>query len=100
MATLHSTNAIKKNRPPDERRPIDLTSGKLPALVEKEPDTGAHQVLPQIATLPRVDLGTCIVEVVVFDKRAPLRIEEVISAGHHLPRQVCVICSASSVDGG
>src|SRR5258708_7257554 len=31
-------------------------------LVEKEPNTGANQVLPQIATLVRVDLGTCIVE--------------------------------------
>src|SRR6516225_3785819 len=69
-------------------------------LVEKEPDTGAHQVLPQIATLVRVDLGTCVVEVVVFDKRAPLRIEKVICAGDHVPRQVSVICSASSVDGG
>jgi hypothetical protein len=47
-------------------------------LVEKVPDTGANQMLPQIATLIRVDLGTCIVEVVVFDKRAPLRIEKVI----------------------
>ena len=47
-------------------------------LVEKVPDAGANQMLPQIATLVRVDLGTCIVEVVVFDKRAPVRIEKVI----------------------
>jgi hypothetical protein len=59
--------------------------------VEEVPDTGAHQVLPQIATLVRVDLGTCIVEVVVFDKRAPLGIEKVICASDDLPRQVCVI---------
>ena len=47
-------------------------------LIEKVPDTGADQMLPQIASLIRVDLGTCIVEVVIFDKRAPLRIEKVI----------------------
>ena len=44
--------------------------------MEKEPDTGVNQVLPQIAALVSVDLGTCIVEVVVFGKRAPLRIEK------------------------
>src|SRR5215831_11912719 len=31
------------------------------SLVEKVPHTGANQMLPQIATLVRVDLGTCIV---------------------------------------
>src|SRR5262249_6831636 len=73
---------------------------KFAALVEKEPHTGANQVLPQIATLVRVDLGTCIVQVVVFDKRAPLRIEKVIRAGNDLPRQICVTCSAASVERG
>jgi hypothetical protein len=49
-------------------------NGKFPALVEKVPHTRANQVLPKIAALVRVDLGTRIVEVVVFDKNTPLRI--------------------------
>ena len=72
----------------------------MPALMEKESDTGTHQMLAKIAFLVRVDLGTCIVEVVVFDKRAPLRIEKVICAGDHLPRQVGVTSAATSVDRG
>ena len=48
------------------------------SLVEKEPDTGATQMLPQIASLARVDLGTCIVEVVVFDEGANILGNEVV----------------------
>src|SRR5262249_21682735 len=73
---------------------------KLPALVEKESHTRANQVLPQIAALVRINLGTCIVEVVVFYKRAPLRIEKVICAGDHLPRQVCMTFPTAGVDWG
>ncbi len=46
--------------------------------MEKEPHTGADQVLPQIATVVGLDLGACIVEIVVFDKRAHVRSEKVI----------------------
>ena len=51
---------------------------ELPALVEKEPHTGANQVLPQIATLAGIELGARVIEVVVFDKRAHVRTEKVI----------------------
>ena len=57
---------------------LNQTNGRLPALVEKEPDTRAHQVLPQIATLAGVELGARVIEVVVFDKRAHVRTEKVI----------------------
>jgi hypothetical protein len=46
--------------------------------VEKETDTGTHQVLTQIATLVGIDLGACVIEVVVFDKSTKARTKEVI----------------------
>ena len=66
--------------------------------MEKEPDTGTHQVLTQIATLVGIDLGARVIEVVVFDKRAPLVIKEVIRPGDNLPRQVRMTCPPASVD--
>ena len=67
-------NDLEKNRPPDERRPIHLTSRREVArYLEVEPDTRAHQVLSQIASLPGINLGACVVEVVVFDEGAELR---------------------------
>ena len=46
--------------------------------MEKETDTGADQMLPQIPILAGIDLGARVIEVVVFDKRAHVRIEKVI----------------------
>ena len=66
--------------------------------MEKHSDTGANQVLPQIATLVRVELGARVSEVVVFDKRAHVRIEKVICAGDHLPRKVRMTFPPASVD--
>ena len=37
-----------------------------------EAHTRANQVLPQIASLTRIDLGAGIIEVLVFNKRAEL----------------------------
>src|SRR4029453_18634025 len=61
-------------------------------------DAGTHQVLPQIATLIGLELGARVIEVVIFDKRAPLGIEKVICAGDYLPRQVRMTCPPASVD--
>ncbi len=46
--------------------------------MEKEPDTGAYEVLTQIPTLAGLDLGARVIEIVIFDKRAHVRIKEVI----------------------
>ena len=46
--------------------------------LEMEAQAGADQVLPQITTLTRIDLGARIVEVMVFDEGAELRSEIVI----------------------
>jgi len=54
--------------------------------------------LTQSAIFSGIDLGALIIEVFILDKRAPLRIEKVICAGKRIERQVCVICSATSVD--
>jgi hypothetical protein len=76
---MFETCAAKKNRPPDERRPIQLTYQRdCSPLVEKVTDTGTHQVLTQIAVLIGIDLGAGIIEEFILDKRAPLGIEKVI----------------------
>ena len=94
------TIAIQRNRPPDERRPIDLTKlmARLPALVEKESDTRTHQLLTQSAILPSVDLGALIIEVFILNKRAELGRKKVIGTGKRIERQVCVISPTASVD--
>ena len=46
--------------------------------MEKESDTGAYEVLPQIPTLAGLDLGARVIEVVVFDKSTKVRTKEVI----------------------
>ena len=55
-------------------------------------------MLAQIATLAGIDLGACVIEIVVFDKRTHVGIKEVICAGDDLPRQVRMTCPAASVD--
>src|ERR1041384_162926 len=57
-------------------------------------------MLTQIAALIRIDLGACVVEIVVFDKGGPLRNEKVSRASGHVPCQVGVISSTPSVDRG
>jgi hypothetical protein len=47
-------------------------------------------MLPQVAIVIGIDLGACIIEVVVFDERAELRSPIVICAGNNLPRAVRV----------
>src|SRR6266480_2819913 len=63
-----------------------------------EPHAGANQMLPQIATLIRIDLGARIIEVVVFDKSGELRGPIVICACDHLPREVRVTFAPASVE--
>ncbi len=46
--------------------------------MEKEANTGAYEVLPQIAIFAGIELGARVIEVVIFDKRAESRIKEVI----------------------
>src|SRR5215467_11492712 len=90
----------ERNRPPANGRPIYLTYRRdRSLLVKKEPHTSANQVLPQIATLVGIDLGACVIEIVVFDKRGPLLIEKVIRAGNHVPRQVRMTLPPTSVYG-
>jgi hypothetical protein len=66
--------------------------------VEKESDTRAHQLLAQSAIFSGIDLGALIIEVFILNKRAPLGREKIIGTGKRIERQVCVICSATSVD--
>ena len=47
-------------------------------LVEKETDTGADQMLPEIPLLAGLDLGAGVIEVFILDKGAHARIEKVI----------------------
>src|SRR5215471_12286736 len=90
---------LERNRPPAKGRPIYLTYRRAcSVLVKKEPHTSANQVLPQITTLVRIDLGARVIEVVVFDKRGPLLIEKVIRAGNHVPRQVRMTLPPARVD--
>jgi len=56
-------------------------------------------MLPQIATLIGIDLGACIIEVVVFDEGAELRIPIVVCAGNNLPREVRVTSPATCAEG-
>ena len=72
--------------------------GRLPALVEKESDTRAHQLLTQSAILPSVDLGALIIEVFILNKRAELGRKKVIGTGKRIERQVCVTSPTASVD--
>ena len=75
LREAHSKKSASRLRETDR---LNQTNGRLPALVEKESDTRAHQVLPQIATLISIELGARVIEVVVFDKSTKVRIKEVI----------------------
>jgi hypothetical protein len=72
--------------------------GRLPALVEKESDTRAHQLLAQRAIFVGVDLGALIIEVFILNKRAELGRKKVIGTGKRIERQVCVTSPTASVD--
>jgi hypothetical protein len=65
-----------------------LSARWLARLMEKEPDTGAYQLLAQSAILVGIDLGALIIKVFILDERAPLGIEKVIGTGNHIERQV------------
>ena len=54
-----------------------LVKGCSP-LVEKEADTGAYQMLPEIPLLAGFDLGARVVEIVIFDKSTDVRSKEII----------------------
>ena len=56
-----------------------------------ESDTGANQMLAQIAGLTRIDLATGIIEVMTFDKRNELRRPIVVRAWDDLPGEVRMI---------
>ena len=47
-------------------------------------------MLPQIAIFISIELGACILEELVFDKRAELGSPIVICAGNNLPGEVCM----------
>ena len=63
-----------------------------------EPHARTNQMLPQIATLIRIELGARIIEVMVFDKSGELRGPVVICACDHLPREVRVTFAPASVE--
>jgi hypothetical protein len=65
------------------------------ACLKMEPETGANQVLAQIATLTGVDLGAGIIEVVILDKGAELRGPIVIAAGDDLPGEIIVALTSA-----
>ncbi len=56
-------------------------------------------MLPEIATLIGFDLGARIIEVVVFNKGAELRIPIVICACDDLPREIRVTLPSAAVKG-
>src|SRR5437867_13309617 len=62
-----------------------------------DPHARAQQLLSQIATLIGIDLSARIIEELVFDKGAKLRIPIVICTGNNLPREVCVTSSSARV---
>ena len=64
-----------------------------------DPHARAQQLLSQIATLIGIDLSARIIEELVFDKGAKLRIPIVICTGNNLPREVCVTSSSARVKG-
>ena len=66
--------------------------------MEKESDTGAHQLLAQSAIFSGVDLGALIIEVFILNKRAEVGREKVIGTGNHIERQIRVISPTASVD--
>ena len=66
--------------------------------MEKETDTGAYQMLPEIPVLVRFDLGARVIEIVVFDKSTHVVTKEVIRPGDNLPRQVRMTRPTASVD--
>src|ERR1043166_7606462 len=68
-------------------------------LWEKEPDAGADQVLVQSAILVCIELGARILEEFILDKRADFGREKVIATSNHIPCQVRVTSSATSVEG-
>src|SRR6266480_6092335 len=74
-------------------------SGRIPLVLEMEPQTRANQVLPQIATFIGIDLGARIIEVMVLEKGAELGSEIVICAGNNLPGQVRVTLPSAAVKG-
>jgi len=86
----------KRNRPPDEEEAGHLT--KLVLVLEMEPHTRAHQVLPQIAIVIGIDLGARIVQELVFNKGAELRSPIVICAGNNLPREVRVTFPSATAE--
>src|SRR5437764_1804726 len=84
------------NRPPDERRPIHLTRGKCGLVLEVNTDTGANQLLSEIATLLGVDLGARVIEELVFYECAEFRSPIVICAGNNLPGEIGVTSPSAS----
>jgi hypothetical protein len=46
---------------------------KFCVILKMDPDTGAYQMLAEIATLVSIDLGARIIEIVVFDEGAEFR---------------------------
>ena len=60
-----------------------------------ESQASADQVLPQVSTLAGFELRACVIEIVIFDKSAELRIPIVIRAGDNLPRKVSMALPAA-----
>ena len=69
------------------------------ALLEKETDAGADQVLAQSAVLACIPLSARILEEFILDKRADFGREKVIGTSNYIPRQVRVTCPAASAEG-
>ena len=50
----------------------------------------AQEVLAKIAVLARLDLRAAVIEIVVFNERAPLGSPVVVRSGNNLPGEVSV----------
>ena len=68
------------------------------AVLKVEPHPGADKVLPQIPTFTRFELGTRVIEIVVFEESAPLRIPIVIRPGNYLPGKIGMACPAARAE--
>ena len=72
--------------------------GEAGNTLEMEPHTGANQVLSEIPTLAGFELSARVIEVVVFDKSAELRVPIIICAGYDLPRKIGMACATTCAE--
>src|SRR6478672_3141821 len=77
---------------------ITVSRAKAGNPLEMEPQAGANQVLSEVSILVGFELSARVIEVVVFDKSAELRIPIIICAGYDLPRKISMACATTCAE--